>query len=107
MTGVLSTTATISTRSVSPSCGGVNRGCKLKAYYFSGGVLGTDTQRRTITYRFWKGSAYQFTRRSASYCATTFLDPFEWDQMDRARQVEAIQGIVERVSYDGTAQPCW
>jgi site-specific DNA recombinase len=32
------------------------------------------------------------------------LDPAEWDQMDRARQVEAIQAIVERVSYDGTAR---
>lgn len=26
-----------------------------------------------------------------------------WEQMDRARQVEAMQAIVERVGYDGTA----
>ena len=30
------------------------------------------------------------------------LDPAEWEQMDRTRQVEAIQAIVERVGYDGT-----
>src|ERR1019366_923700 len=28
----------------------------------------------------------------------------EWEQMDRARQVEAIQGIVERIGYDGVAR---
>jgi site-specific DNA recombinase len=32
------------------------------------------------------------------------LDPFEWDQMDRTRQVEVMQGIVERIDYDGTAR---
>jgi site-specific DNA recombinase len=32
------------------------------------------------------------------------LDPFEWEQMDRSRQVEAIQAIVERIGYDGTAR---
>ena len=30
--------------------------------------------------------------------------PSEWAQMDRTRQVEAIQTIVERVGYDGTAR---
>jgi site-specific DNA recombinase len=28
----------------------------------------------------------------------------EWDQMDRNRQVEVMQGIVERVGYDGAAR---
>ena len=28
-------------------------------------------------------------------------DPAEWEQMDRTRQVEAIQAIVERIGYDG------
>jgi hypothetical protein len=28
----------------------------------------------------------------------------EWEQMDRTRQVQAIQAIVERISYDGTAR---
>ena len=28
----------------------------------------------------------------------------EWEQMDRNLQVEAIQAIVERVGYDGTAR---
>jgi site-specific DNA recombinase len=32
------------------------------------------------------------------------LDPSEWGQMDRTRQVEAIQTIVERIGYDGTAR---
>jgi hypothetical protein len=32
------------------------------------------------------------------------LDPSEWDRMDRTRQVEAIQAIVERIGYDGTAR---
>ena len=32
------------------------------------------------------------------------LDPSEWEQMDRTRQVEAIQAIVERIGYDGTAR---
>jgi hypothetical protein len=31
-------------------------------------------------------------------------DPCEWEQMDRARQVEAIQAVVERVGYDGAAR---
>jgi site-specific DNA recombinase len=31
------------------------------------------------------------------------LDPAEWEQMDRTRQVEAIQAIVERIGYDGIA----
>ena len=31
-------------------------------------------------------------------------DPYEWEQMDRTRQVEAIQAIVERVGYDGAAR---
>ena len=30
--------------------------------------------------------------------------PSEWEQMDRTRQVEAIQAIVERIGYDGTAR---
>ena len=32
------------------------------------------------------------------------FDPSEWKQMDRADQVKAIQAVVERVGYDGTAQ---
>jgi hypothetical protein len=32
------------------------------------------------------------------------FDPAEWEQMDRTRQVEKIQGIIERVSYDGAAR---
>jgi len=32
------------------------------------------------------------------------LDHSEWEQMDRTRQVEAIQAIVERIGYDGTAR---
>ena len=32
------------------------------------------------------------------------FDPAEWDQMDRTRQVEAIQRIVERIGYDGVAR---
>jgi hypothetical protein len=32
------------------------------------------------------------------------FDPSDWDQMDRAVQVEAIQAIVERVGYDGVAR---
>jgi len=32
------------------------------------------------------------------------LDPAEWEQMDRTRQVEALQGIVERIGYDGAAR---
>jgi hypothetical protein len=32
------------------------------------------------------------------------LDPSEWEQMDRTRQVEAIQTIVERIGYDGSVR---
>src|ERR1017187_1247270 len=32
------------------------------------------------------------------------LDPSEWAQMDRTRQVEAIQAMVERIGYDGAAR---
>jgi hypothetical protein len=32
------------------------------------------------------------------------LDPSAWEQMDRSRQVEAIQGIVERIGYDGSVR---
>ncbi|HXP89154.1 MAG TPA: recombinase family protein [Bryobacteraceae bacterium] len=32
------------------------------------------------------------------------LDPSEWEQMDRSRQVEALQAIIERIGYDGTAR---
>ncbi len=32
------------------------------------------------------------------------LDVSEWDKLDRARQVEALQMIVERVGYDGAAR---
>jgi site-specific DNA recombinase len=31
-------------------------------------------------------------------------DPAVWEQMDRTRQVEAMQAIVERVGYDGVAR---
>jgi hypothetical protein len=31
------------------------------------------------------------------------LDPAQWQQLDRAGQVEAIQAIVERIGYDGIA----
>ena len=29
------------------------------------------------------------------------VDPPEWERMDRARQVESVQAIVERVGFDG------
>ena len=32
------------------------------------------------------------------------FDPCEWEQVDRTRQVEAIQSIVERIGYDGVAR---
>jgi hypothetical protein len=32
------------------------------------------------------------------------FDPAEWEQLDRKRQVEAIQATVERVGYDGAAR---
>jgi site-specific DNA recombinase len=32
------------------------------------------------------------------------FDPAEWEQMERTRQVEAIQAIVERVGFDGAAR---
>ena len=32
------------------------------------------------------------------------FDPAEWGQMDRIVRVEAIQRVVERVGYDGTAR---
>jgi site-specific DNA recombinase len=32
------------------------------------------------------------------------LDPSQWEQMDRNRQVEAIQAVVERIGYDGAAR---
>ena len=32
------------------------------------------------------------------------LAPAGWDQMDRTRQVEAIQALVERIGYDGAAR---
>ncbi len=32
------------------------------------------------------------------------LDISEWDQLDRARQVEALQAIVERIGYNGAAR---
>jgi site-specific DNA recombinase len=32
------------------------------------------------------------------------FDSSEWQQLDRARQVEAIQATVERVGYDGAAR---
>lgn len=31
-------------------------------------------------------------------------DRSEWEPMDRTRQVEAIQAIVERIGYDGTTR---
>jgi hypothetical protein len=31
-------------------------------------------------------------------------DPAEWEQMDRTRQVEEIQAVVERIGYDGAAR---
>ena len=31
-------------------------------------------------------------------------DPVAWEQMDRTRQVEAIQSVVERIGYDGSAR---
>jgi site-specific DNA recombinase len=31
-------------------------------------------------------------------------DASEWEKMDRTRQVEAVQAIVERIGYDGTAR---
>jgi hypothetical protein len=30
--------------------------------------------------------------------------PCEWEKMDRAGQVEAIQALVERIGYDGAAR---
>ena len=32
------------------------------------------------------------------------FDPSGWNKMDRARQVEAVQDIVERVGYDAAAR---
>lgn len=32
------------------------------------------------------------------------FDSSPWTQMDRTRQVEAIQAIVERIGYDGDAR---
>ena len=32
------------------------------------------------------------------------FDSAEWEQIDRARQVEGIQTVVERVGYDGTVR---
>jgi site-specific DNA recombinase len=32
------------------------------------------------------------------------FDPAEWERMERARQVETIQSIVERIGYDGIAR---
>ena len=32
------------------------------------------------------------------------FDSLEWEQLDRTRQVEAIQTIVERIGYDGAAR---
>jgi len=31
-------------------------------------------------------------------------DPVLWEQMDRTRQVEAMQAVVERIGYDGLAR---
>jgi hypothetical protein len=31
-------------------------------------------------------------------------EPSVWEQMDRARQVEAMQAVVERIGYDGAAR---
>jgi hypothetical protein len=41
---------------------------------------------------------------TASGSAAVPLDRSAWEQMDRTRQVEAIQAIVERIGYDGTAR---
>ena len=30
--------------------------------------------------------------------------PAEWEQMERTRQVEAIQALVQRIGYDGAAR---
>jgi site-specific DNA recombinase len=35
---------------------------------------------------------------------TGVFEPAEWEQLDRARQVEAMQSTVERIGYDGTAR---
>ena len=35
---------------------------------------------------------------------TGIFDAALWEQLDRARQVQAIQAIVERIGYDGTAR---
>jgi site-specific DNA recombinase len=32
------------------------------------------------------------------------FDPAEWEQMDRTRRVEAIQAIIEKIGYDGSAR---
>ncbi len=32
------------------------------------------------------------------------FEPAEWDQLDRAQQVEAMQSTVARIGYDGTAR---
>jgi hypothetical protein len=32
---------------------------------------------------------------------SAMIDPAEWEQLDRTRQVEAVQAVVERVGYDG------
>ena len=32
------------------------------------------------------------------------FEPAAWEQLDRAQQVQAIQAVVERVGYDGSAQ---
>jgi site-specific DNA recombinase len=32
------------------------------------------------------------------------FDPLQWEQLDRGRQVEAIQALLQRVGYDGTAR---
>ena len=32
------------------------------------------------------------------------LDASEWEKMDRIRQIEAIQAIVERIGYDGAGR---
>src|SRR5712691_8355614 len=32
------------------------------------------------------------------------FDPPEWEQMDRTRQVEAVQAVIERIGYDGAAR---
>jgi hypothetical protein len=40
----------------------------------------------------------------ASLEARRILDPSEWEQIDRTRQIEAVQAIVERISYDGNAR---